>query len=82
MQNKYQELWCLCEWTNPGHLGESREFESYYMQPMQQGQKTPATKAELDLVRSPMLANLVEQVAPHQSVGTLPREQVSEHASP
>ena len=67
MQNKYQELWCLCDWTNPGHLGGSREFESYYMQPMQQGQKKPATQAELDLVRASMLAKLVEWVAQHES---------------
>ena len=51
MQNNYQELWCLCNWTNPGHLGDSSEFESYYMKPMQQGQKAQATPAELEMVR-------------------------------
>ena len=52
MQNEYQELWCLCYWTNPGHLGESKDYESYYTKPLQQGQKEHATPFELELVRS------------------------------
>jgi len=51
MQNGYKELWCLVNWSNMGHLGlDSGEFMKHYVKPLQQGQKSHASDAELELV--------------------------------
>ena len=51
MQNEFKELWCLVNWTNMGHLGDSGGYKSYYVTPLQQGQKAHATADEQQLVR-------------------------------
>ena len=47
LQNKYEELWCLLDWANPGCLGTSEHFKSSLSRPMVKGFRQDATSNEL-----------------------------------
>eukprot|EP00095_Tigriopus_kingsejongensis_P000343 maker-scaffold194_size270518-snap-gene-1.28 protein:Tk00343 transcript:maker-scaffold194_size270518-snap-gene-1.28-mRNA-1 annotation:"hypothetical protein CAPTEDRAFT_223034" len=51
LQNKYDELWCLLDWANPGCLGSLRSFSHKYSQNIEKGLKVDATKVELAKAR-------------------------------
>jgi len=51
LQNKYEELWCLLDWANPGCLGSVKHFQAEFSSPMTKGFRLDATKAELATAR-------------------------------
>jgi len=51
LQNKYEELWCLLDWANPGCLGSAKHFQAEFTSPMTKGFRLDATKAELAAAR-------------------------------
>ena len=51
LQNKYEELWCLLDWANPGCLGSAKHFQTEFTSPMTKGFRLDATKAELAAAR-------------------------------
>ncbi|KAF4462195.1 SNF2 superfamily RAD26 [Fusarium albosuccineum] len=52
IQNKYEELWTLLDWTNPGHFGTVNEWRQTVTKPLTVGQSHDATVAQLSLARS------------------------------
>ena len=46
-QKKYEELWCLLDWANPGCLGSAENFKSRLSRPMVKGFRQDATSNEL-----------------------------------
>ncbi|KAH8893398.1 hypothetical protein GQ53DRAFT_745654 [Thozetella sp. PMI_491] len=51
IQNKYEELWTLLNWTNPGHFGSHQEWERSISKPLTVGQSHDATLNQLSLAR-------------------------------
>lgn len=51
IQNKYEELWTLLDWTNPGHFGTRSEWTQSITKPLTVGQSHEATFAQLSLAR-------------------------------
>ncbi|PHH86054.1 hypothetical protein CDD83_10822 [Cordyceps sp. RAO-2017] len=51
IQNKYEELWTLLDWTNPGHFGTRAEWSQSITRPLTVGQSHEATLAQLSLAR-------------------------------
>ncbi|GAB7344614.1 hypothetical protein MBLNU457_3102t1 [Dothideomycetes sp. NU457] len=51
IQNKYDELWNLLNWTNPGILGPLRSWRLKISEPLKAGQSHDATVAQLALAR-------------------------------
>ncbi|KAG6032940.1 hypothetical protein E4U41_007080 [Claviceps citrina] len=51
IQNKYEELWTLLDWTNPGHFGTRSEWMQTISKPLAVGQSHDATVAQLSLAR-------------------------------
>lgn len=51
MQNDHKELWALLSWAVPQCLGDWRDCDKKYVQPLQHAQKANATDEELALVR-------------------------------
>ena len=51
LQNKYEELWCLLDWANPGCLGSLDHFRSEFSLPMVRGFRQDASKEELATAR-------------------------------
>lgn len=51
LQNKYDELWCLLDWANPGCLGSRQHFQSEFSTIMTRGFRVDATKGELATAR-------------------------------
>ncbi|KAK2015332.1 SNF2 family domain-containing protein [Colletotrichum eremochloae] len=47
IQNKYEELWTLLNWTNPGHFGTLSEWNSTITKPLTRGQSHDATLGQL-----------------------------------
>ncbi|KAK1975737.1 SNF2 family domain-containing protein [Colletotrichum cereale] len=47
IQNKYEELWTLLNWTNPGHFGTLREWNNTITKPLTRGQSHDATLGQL-----------------------------------
>ncbi|OLN86442.1 Switch 2 [Colletotrichum chlorophyti] len=47
IQNKYEELWTLLNWTNPGHFGTLREWNQTITKPLTLGQSHDATLYQL-----------------------------------
>ncbi|KAK2020972.1 SNF2 family domain-containing protein [Colletotrichum zoysiae] len=47
IQNKYEELWTLLNWTNPGHFGTLSEWNSTITKPLTRGQSHDATLSQL-----------------------------------
>lgn len=51
VQNKYDELWTLLNWANPGKLGPLSAWKSSISQPLKLGQSHDATVAQLATAR-------------------------------
>ena len=63
IQNDYQELWTLLNWTNPGRFGSSASWKRTISEPLKLGQSHEATTYELGLARKTAQA-LVEKLLP------------------
>ncbi|KAJ2911902.1 hypothetical protein MD484_g8516, partial [Candolleomyces efflorescens] len=46
IQNSYQELFTILDWTNPGRLGTSKQWRGYVSKPLTLGQSASATEEE------------------------------------
>lgn len=51
IQNKYEELWTLLNWTNPGRFGPLATWKSAVSEPLKLGQAHDATSAQLSRAR-------------------------------
>ena len=51
IQNKYEELWTLLNWTNPGKLGPISTWKQSVCEPLKVGQSHNATEYQLGLAR-------------------------------
>ncbi|KJZ73169.1 hypothetical protein HIM_07366 [Hirsutella minnesotensis 3608] len=51
IQNKYEELWTLLDWTNPGRFGTTAEWTQTIARPLTVGQSHEATFSQLSLAR-------------------------------
>lgn len=63
IQNKYQELWTLLNWTNPAHFGSSSEWHYRITSPLTLGQSHDATFQQLSRARR-VANDLVQKVLP------------------
>jgi len=63
IQNSYEELWTLLDWTNPGQFGTLPEWTSTISEPLRVGQSHDATLAQLSLARK-TAKKLVENLLP------------------
>ncbi|KAI9773117.1 MAG: hypothetical protein M1840_008238 [Geoglossum simile] len=63
IQNKYEELWTLLNWTNPGRFGPISTWRSSISEPLKVGQSHDATVYQLRLARS-TAKKLVENLLP------------------
>ncbi|KIV81513.1 hypothetical protein PV11_03691 [Exophiala sideris] len=59
IQNKYEELWTLLNWTNPGRLGPISTWKTSICEPLKLGQSHDASNYQLARARktAKMLAN-------------------------
>ncbi|KAI0717768.1 P-loop containing nucleoside triphosphate hydrolase protein [Cerioporus squamosus] len=46
IQNGYEELWTVLNWTNPGAVGTRKQWESYVEKPLRVGQSKSASDEE------------------------------------
>ncbi|KAK2465546.1 hypothetical protein APHAL10511_002438 [Amanita phalloides] len=46
IQNSYKEMWTILDWTNPGQLGSSRQWQGFVVKPLIAGQSASATEEE------------------------------------
>lgn len=51
IQNKYEELWTLLNWTNPGRLGPLSTWKQVICLPLKLGQSHDATNSQLSKAR-------------------------------
>ncbi|CAG8316654.1 unnamed protein product [Penicillium salamii] len=63
IQNKYEELWTLLNWTNPGVLGPVSTWKAKICEPLKIGQSHDATLSELSRARK-TAKKLVENLLP------------------
>ncbi|KAJ5337659.1 hypothetical protein N7452_004387 [Penicillium brevicompactum] len=63
IQNKYEELWTLLNWTNPGVLGPVNTWRAKISDPLKIGQSHDATLSELSRARK-TAKKLVENLLP------------------
>ena len=63
IQNRYEELWTLLDWTNPGHFGPRVEWMETISKPLAVGQSHEATFAQLSLARQ-TAKKLVDNLLP------------------
>ncbi|KAG0646712.1 Chromatin remodeling [Hyphodiscus hymeniophilus] len=63
IQNKYEELWTLLNWTNPGRLGPISTWKSSISNPLRIGQSHDATTYQLKQART-TAKKLVENLLP------------------
>ncbi|KAL4910913.1 hypothetical protein BDW74DRAFT_184538 [Aspergillus multicolor] len=63
IQNKYEELWTLLNWTNPGRLGPVSTWKSHISEPLKVGQSHDATVQQLRRARL-TAKKLVENLLP------------------
>jgi SNF2 family DNA or RNA helicase len=63
IQNKYEELWTLLNWTNPGVLGPVNTWKAQISEPLKIGQSHDATLTELSRARK-TAKKLVENLLP------------------
>ena len=62
LQNKYEELWCVLDWANPGCLSSLRSFRESYVEPIERGLVVDASKGKLARARN-LLKALEEEKA-------------------
>ncbi|KAH9856351.1 P-loop containing nucleoside triphosphate hydrolase protein [Lenzites betulinus] len=77
IQNGYEELWTVLDWTNPGAVGTKKQWETYVEKPLKVGQSKSATDEEH--VQAAEVAKLLtEKLLPHlflrRYVSRLPRK--------
>lgn len=46
IQNSYKEMWTILDWTNPGCLGTSRQWQGFVVKPLTAGQSAGSTEEE------------------------------------
>lgn len=63
IQNKYEELWTLLNWTNPGHFGTLAEWRATICKPLTVGQSHDATLHQLSVARK-TAKKLVQNLLP------------------
>lgn len=63
IQNRYEELWTLLNWTNPGVLGPVTTWRAQVCEPLKLGQSHDATMNELSRARR-TAKKLVENLLP------------------
>ncbi|KAJ4302286.1 hypothetical protein N0V88_002429 [Collariella sp. IMI 366227] len=63
IQNKYEELWTLLNWTNPGHFGTLTEWSNTITKPLTVGQSHDATLKQLSIART-TAKKLVQNLLP------------------
>lgn len=63
IQNKYEELWTLLNWTNPGRFGTIAEWTNTITKPLTVGQSHDATPRQLSICRT-TAKKLVENLLP------------------
>ncbi|PLN86298.1 DNA excision repair protein [Aspergillus taichungensis] len=63
IQNNYEELWTLLNWTNPGILGSALEWRKSVSEPLKIGQSHDATVQQLSKARK-TAKMLVENLLP------------------
>lgn len=63
IQNRYEELWTLLDWTNPGHFGTLSEWQHAIAKPLTIGQSHEATMSQLKLARD-TATKLVQNLLP------------------
>ncbi|KAJ5574273.1 DNA excision repair protein ERCC-6-like 2 [Penicillium hispanicum] len=63
IQNRYEELWTLLNWTNPGVLGPVTTWKAQISEPLKIGQSHDATMNELSKARR-TAKKLVENLLP------------------
>ncbi|KAL2015948.1 hypothetical protein VTK56DRAFT_4504 [Thermocarpiscus australiensis] len=63
IQNKYDELWTLLNWTNPGHFGTLAEWRDTITKPLTIGQSHDATLKQLSIART-TAKKLVQNLLP------------------
>ncbi|KAK4152915.1 switch 2 [Chaetomidium leptoderma] len=63
IQNKYEELWTLLNWTNPGHFGTLAEWSNTIAKPLTVGQSHDATLKQLSIART-TAKKLVQNLLP------------------
>jgi SNF2 family DNA or RNA helicase len=63
IQNKYEELWTLLNWTNPGRFGPISLWKSTISEPLRVGQSHDATLYQLSRARK-TAKKLVENLLP------------------
>jgi DNA excision repair protein ERCC-6-like 2 len=63
IQNKYEELWTLLNWTNPAHFGSRYEWDYRITKPLTLGQSHDATFQQLSRARR-VANDLVQKVLP------------------
>ncbi len=63
IQNKYEELWTLLNWTNPGRFGSVATWKTSISEPLKMGQAHDATVAQLAKARKTATA-LVNNLLP------------------
>lgn len=51
IQNRYEELWTILNWTNPGALGSMSEWKQTICKPLTVGQSHDATRQQLSTAR-------------------------------
>lgn len=64
IQNKYEELWTLLNWTNPGRFGPLSTWKASISEPLKLGQSHDATNAQLAKARK-TAKKLVENLLPN-----------------
>ncbi|KAK3903232.1 switch 2 [Staphylotrichum tortipilum] len=63
IQNKYEELWTLLNWTNPGCFGTINEWTNTITKPLTVGQSHDATPTQLSICRT-TAKKLVDNLLP------------------
>ena len=78
IQNKYEELWTLLNWTNPGRFGPVSTWKASICEPLKLGQSHDATVYQLSRARK-TAKKLVENLLPQfflRRVKTLIKDQL------
>ena len=44
IQNDYMELWTILDWTNPGRLGNKKQWRGFVANPLKEGQSRSASE--------------------------------------
>ncbi|KAK3392058.1 P-loop containing nucleoside triphosphate hydrolase protein [Sordaria brevicollis] len=63
IQNRYEELWTLLNWTNPGYFGTRAEWNESITKPLTAGQSHDATLKQLSVART-TAKKLVQNLLP------------------